>query len=249
MALLARTALAILLVAPALAIAQAPGDSAAGRAGARPHAPNDALLRADSNQDGQVSVEELRALRPGVTDEMFKRLDQDGDGFLTATDRRAQANRTPGADDANTRVQLFGRFMQSDANNDGKVSFEELTSARPGFPKQDFDRIDRNSDGFITQDDMQRQRTIADRPKPPRKPATGAAPGDGPQRDVFRKRMLSADANQDGKISFSEMKTTFPGLNQERFDALDRDKDGLISPEDRLQGQRPRTPAAPDPSR
>lgn len=40
-----------------------------------------------------------------------------------------------------------------DANNDGKVSFEEFKEARKASAQKKFDRLDSNGDGFISKDD------------------------------------------------------------------------------------------------
>ena len=43
-----------------------------------------------------------------------------------------------------------------DANNDGKVSFEEFKEARKASAQKKFDRLDSNGDGFISKDDKKR---------------------------------------------------------------------------------------------
>ncbi len=49
-------------------------------------------------------------------------------------------------------------------------------------------------------------------------------------------RLKAADSNGDGRISFDEAKAAFPKMTQERFDKLDRNHDGVLSLEDRVQG-------------
>jgi Ca2+-binding EF-hand superfamily protein len=49
-------------------------------------------------------------------------------------------------------------------------------------------------------------------------------------------RLIAADTNGDGRITFDEAKTAFPKLTQERFSRLDRNGDGVLSMEDRRQG-------------
>lgn len=55
-------------------------------------------------------------------------------------------------------------------------------------------------------------------------------PGRG-DRAEFRKK---ADANGDGKISFEEFRKAHLAMLDQRFDKLDRNGDGFLSPEDRI---------------
>ena len=50
-------------------------------------------------------------------------------------------------------------------------------------------------------------------------------------------RLIAADANGDGRITFEEAKAAFPKLTQERFNKLDRNQDGVLSREDMPQGK------------
>lgn len=233
---LARAALAMVVATPMGALAQAPDGAPTARAGGKPHAPGEGLRRADTNQDGKVSFEELHAMRPELTPEAFSKLDVDRDGFLSATDRPKQPNNARGQEQGEARMKMIQKLLESDANKDGQVSFAELTAAKPGFTKQDFDRLDRNSDGFITVADRPQPPKQGDRPKKPGGPH-GARSADNPAaREEFRKRLLAADTDRDGKVSMAEAKTAFPKMTEERFNVLDRNKDGGIGPEDRPQG-------------
>lgn len=51
-------------------------------------------------------------------------------------------------------------FSEIDANSDGKLSFEEFSTVatRRGTPREMFDRLDKNKDGFITEDEFLRKR-------------------------------------------------------------------------------------------
>ncbi len=48
----------------------------------------DRFEKADTDGDGKLSVSEAKAAFPRMTDERFKRLDRNGDGFLGPEDRR-----------------------------------------------------------------------------------------------------------------------------------------------------------------
>jgi len=54
-------------------------------------------------------------------------------------------------------------------------------------------------------------------------------------------RLLEADKDGDGKISREEAKAHLPGFSDERFDRLDRNNDGYLTPDEfpRRQGERP----------
>src|SRR4030042_2738717 len=54
---------------------------------------------------------------------------------------------------AQDRPPLFDRWKRDDRNSDGKVSREEFTGAR-----QMFDRLDKNRDGYVTEDELPKGR-------------------------------------------------------------------------------------------
>jgi Ca2+-binding EF-hand superfamily protein len=59
--------------------------------------------------------------------------------------------------------------------------------------------------------------------------ASGAFAQPGPMRELAQK----ADADKDGKLTFEEIAAVAPDFTRERFDALDRNGDGVLSPADR----------------
>ena len=50
----------------------------------------------DTDGDGAVSLPELQAVRPQVTQERFERMDENGDGLITAEERRSRRDRPRG---------------------------------------------------------------------------------------------------------------------------------------------------------
>jgi len=44
--------------------------------------------------------------------------------------------------------------------------------------------------------------------------------------------LKKADADKDGKVTFDEMKAVRPEIVKERFDMMDRNKDGVLTPAD-----------------
>ena len=219
--------------------AQTPGTAAGQGLKARnPERPAEGFRRADTNGDGKVSFEEMKAQRPQITKERFDVLDRNHDGFVSPADRPegsgvGAAARAGGDPDAHR--QLTQSLMATDANHDGKVSFEEVTTAKPGFAKADFERADRDHDGFITAQDTPHAPQAGEAPHQPggRRGAAGAE-----MREAAREKMRTADTNHDGYVSRAEAKVAMPGLTDERFNVMDRNHDGKIGPEDRPDGPR-----------
>lgn len=103
----------------------------------------------DKDGDGRVSMAELGE-KP-----MLKKLDQDGDGYVTLEETRtgmarlrgAVANRIKNGKDEQGTVPVEVLFKQVDANDDGKLTREEL-------PREDwFDKLDGNKDGSVLMDE------------------------------------------------------------------------------------------------
>jgi hypothetical protein len=203
----------------------------------RPRNPAEGLRRADTNKDGKISFDELKAARPEATQERFNMLDTNKDGFIGAEDRAAGARgkaATPTSDDSEARRKLMDSLVATDANADGKASFEEVSMAKPGFAKADFDRVDRDKDGFITAADTPKAPTPADRPKAPAARAGKASKVTPEQREALRARIVKADVDGDGYVTHEEAKVGLPNVTEARFAALDRNGDGKLGPEDRV---------------
>ena len=100
------------------------------------------LKEADTNNDGKVSLEELKAVRPHITEERFKRMDTNNDGFITKEDVRDWAE------------HARAKFKQADTDNDGKLSREEVKKLFPNMNDEVFNRKDENKDGFLTLEEL-----------------------------------------------------------------------------------------------
>jgi len=211
--------------------------------------------KADANGDGKVTLEEAKTVIPTMTEERFKTMDKNGDGVLTKEDRPEPGEMLKKADTngdgkvtyeeikalvpefPEERFKMMDRngdgvltkedrpepggmdrpglpmelFKKADANNDGKVTYEEMKVVLPMMPEERFKMLDSNKDGVITKEDQP----------------------EGPPRELLKE----ADKNGDGKVTFEELKAVVPNMTQEKFDRMDRNKDGVFSKEDRPAGQ------------
>lgn len=96
----------------------------------------------DKDNDGKVSKDEF----PGPA-EHFSDMDKNGDGFVTA-DEMPQVSK-PQMDGTGPHGIRKNFIKRLDKDNDGKVSKEEFTG-----PPEHFTGLDKNGDGFITEDEM-----------------------------------------------------------------------------------------------
>jgi hypothetical protein len=128
--------LRLIILAGALSVA-ASAASAHDRHG---HGGGRMLEHADTNQDGTVTRDEFLAART----QMFTRFDRNSDGVLDDADRREHASPQSGEHGGKMREQI-------DANNDGKVTKEEFTSA--GAPL--FDQADSDGNGVLGKEELE----------------------------------------------------------------------------------------------
>jgi hypothetical protein len=125
------------------------------------------LRAADADNDGQWSYDELRTVAPNLTTTSLRaRADKNGDGLLNRQelqalrrqDRAAKKTRASATCKRNATAQVrhdaITKLLQIDADDDGAVSFEEVLAAKPGYPREAFDRNDRNNDGVLSRQDM-----------------------------------------------------------------------------------------------
>ena len=165
----------------------------------------DRIAAADADGDGQVTKEELQAVRPGrggpggsggppPIDQVFERSDANGDGKLT------QDELPP---------QVAERIMKADADGDGAVTKEELEQARQAmggqFADRIFERLDENRDGKLTQDELTR----------------------------FAEKLMEADADGDGAVTKEELQAAREKLGPHPgatllFRHFDKDADGKL---------------------
>jgi Ca2+-binding EF-hand superfamily protein len=197
--------------------------------------------KADADGSGTLSRAEfntmprIQKLPQEKQDNIFKRLDKDGDNILSAEELKGM-ERGP-----NERHEAMMRLRELDTDQSGGVSFAEFKEGEvfkklpPEKQEALFKRLDTDGDGQITP---------KDRPEPPPGGGPGGhppgggpgGPGGGP-RDP-RRMLRDLDENQDGAVSFDEFRKAPPikdlteDEQEDRFEALDKNHDKKLDAAD-----------------
>ena len=114
-----------------------------------PPSPEEFFKKADTNEDGLISMEEAdERLKKD-----FKRLDANKDGKLSLEELR-QGKKAPRARQANRaeRPSPDQIFADLDSNKDGKISKEEAK----GPLKEHFAKVDTDENGFISKEELEK---------------------------------------------------------------------------------------------
>src|SRR5262245_33277336 len=104
-----------------------------------------AQMRFDTDGDGALSLDELRAARDAQVEQRFAQLDTNHDGKLTPDELRAGPRHLGAA--------WRDRVGKIDTDGDGAWSFAELQAVRPDITVEQFNRLDKNGDGLVTPDE------------------------------------------------------------------------------------------------
>ncbi|MBA2259544.1 MAG: EF-hand domain-containing protein [Acidobacteria bacterium] len=166
----------------------------------------------DQNNDGVLSRAEVAGndTRGDHGDDLFAKLDHNGDGRVTRSEWhednasfvRADQNR----DNVLTRAEVLGtetshddRFEHMDINNNGRIERSEWQGRADGF-----DTLDRNNDNVVTREEM-------------------LGETDTSETQVF----ATADSNRDNRLSQREWQ-----WSQRVFSQQDTNRDGFVSREE-----------------
>ncbi len=197
----------------------------------------EAWKKADTNNDGMISRGEfdlmprLQKLTEEKRNELFLRLDKNGDGMMDKEDMSKIRDQ---------RKDPMQRLWELDKDKSGGVSFEEFQQGRMSKrldaerQKAIFDRLDENGDGVISPDD---------KPKRPKfRPDDKPDEMDRADRPKDRMRpgamMEKLDADKDGAVSYDEFKNTPWNKDKSdeevkrRFERADKNKDGQLTKDD-----------------
>jgi Ca2+-binding EF-hand superfamily protein len=161
------------------------------------------LSAADADGNGAVTFEELAALAPGLTREVFDSIDLDKDGLITPHDLPPAL--------ADPRAAEAARLDAMDANRDGKVDVSEFRRASGGST-DDFVLLDADRDGVWALSD------IAARPLP-------SADAD---RVALVRALLEANVITDGVLEYSEVARVWTDAPLALLLALDQDGNGML---------------------
>ncbi len=121
------------------------------REGGRPHGPD--MRSMDSNQDRKVSKKEWLAFHKTL----FSKMDKNSDGYLVDSELTRPGNSEGGRESGGNEGGMNRRqgppplsVSTIDKDGDNKVSYSEWKS----FHSANFKKMDKNSDGYLTKDDM-----------------------------------------------------------------------------------------------
>jgi len=186
---------------------------------------------------------EANAQQAPVMRAMFDMGDRNGDGKLTEAELKALLETLNAMRGVQLSLSIFstgnGLFQALDANGDGQLSLREMRGAWKRLEK-----LDVNKDGFITRDEFptQFQLTVGQGANAVNLAGQSGMGGNVRPRPRVRGPLWFAkmDRNGDGDVSPAEWLG-----EKDEFDAIDTDKDGLISADEAraYEAKKGKTPA------
>jgi collagen type III alpha len=190
----------------------------------------DLFTKLDANKDGFVTADEVPEGQKSLFERLVRNADKNGDKKLSKEEFAAglkpddapkqplgAPGGRPGAGFGNpvNPKALFGLF---DANKDGKIGKDEAR----GPLSENFARVDTDSDGAITEEELGKAAEGFAR-------LFGGTPGAPPPQGAPGREMFARlDADKDGKVSKEEAQ----GPIRDFFDRLDANSDGSLSEEE-----------------
>lgn len=131
-------------------------------------------------------------------------------------------------------ARMNERFRKADADGNGALSRLEAEKSMPRLARE-FDVVDANRDGHVTQDEIKAWRAQKRRDTCRAAPEQCSAQMEARLAERFRR----ADTDRNGALSRLEVEKSMPRLAR-RFDALDANRDGHVTMEEVLAARRAR---------
>ncbi len=117
------------------------------------------VFEADSNGDKRVTFAELQAKFEDATPERFYRIDRNKDGVITVRDRPGEPpNPRQVQRNRRQRLRALEKLLESNPDGDDRVTYHEVQTVKPGYPRINFDRLDVNRDSVLSNEDAVRLR-------------------------------------------------------------------------------------------
>ena len=201
--------------------------------------PQQFFRRLDRNGDDKLSKEEA----PERIRERFDRIDGNSDGFIDGAEfeRLAAAMRAQAGGGKQPQPQLDGQrlqqmadriFKERDANQDGKVTVDEVPEQRREGYRRLLQQFDVGEDEGLTKEQftkalgrlMRQGNSGPANPRNDAKPENKDRPRNLPPLEQLLQRVQAADTDNDGKISREEA----PEKMRQFFDRIDGDSDGFL---------------------
>jgi len=104
----------------------------------------------DKNNDGRISRDEARV----GADSMFNEIDTNKDGFISKEEMLAHQKTMHHEFREGMRERMREHWKSADKDGDGALSRAEVESAHMKRLSRDFDKLDTNKDGKLTEDEM-----------------------------------------------------------------------------------------------
>lgn len=114
-----------------------------------------------------------------------------------------------------------------DADGNGEVTWKEFSNQFPDAKRNFFDVVDTDKSGKIEQKEWHKFRQAHGLNHPQRYHRTNL-----PDPSKFTARMSVIDKDNDGNMNWEEFRAQFSGAEKDVFEALDLDKDKLVSKEE-----------------